>query len=107
MPALHRSVTPVERNPPARVVRIGANGSRGLTPPQQEASFGRSPHFTLHPTGIPLGKLIISDAMTVNGAFEAPDLPPNGWFVLDPDSKRASLEMWQAADAMVLGRRTY
>jgi dihydrofolate reductase len=27
--------------------------------------------------------------------------------VLDADSQQASLEMWQAADAMVLGRKTY
>ena len=27
--------------------------------------------------------------------------------LLDPDSQRASLEMWQAADAMVIGRTTY
>jgi dihydrofolate reductase len=54
-----------------------------------------------------LGRLIISNAMSINGAFEAPVPEPDGWLVLDPDSQAASLEMWQAADAMVLGRKTY
>jgi dihydrofolate reductase len=54
-----------------------------------------------------LGKLIIHAATTVNGAFKAPEPPPKGWFIMDPDSLQASLEMWQAADAMVLGRKTY
>src|SRR5262245_2562688 len=54
-----------------------------------------------------MGRLIISNAITVNGAFEAPAHAPRGWLVLDPDSQQAALEMWQAADAMVLGRKTY
>lgn len=54
-----------------------------------------------------MGRLIINNAITVNGAFEAPAPEPDGWLVLDPDSLQASLEMWQAADAMVLGRKTY
>jgi dihydrofolate reductase len=54
-----------------------------------------------------MGRLIINTAITVNGAFEAPAPAPNGWLVLDADSQQASLEMWQAADAMVLGRKTY
>jgi dihydrofolate reductase len=54
-----------------------------------------------------LGRLIINTAITVNGAFEAPVPAPDGWFILDPDSQQASLEMWQAAEAMVLGRKTY
>ena len=54
-----------------------------------------------------MGRLIISNAITVNGAFEAPVPEPDGWLVLDPDSQQASLEKWQAADAMVLGRKTY
>ena len=54
-----------------------------------------------------MGRLIVSNAMTVNGAFEAPVPEPGGWLVLDPDSQQASLEMWQAADAMVMGRKTY
>ena len=52
-------------------------------------------------------KLILNAAITVNGAFEAPSPAPAGWLVLDPDSQQASLDMWQAADAMVLGRKTY
>lgn len=54
-----------------------------------------------------MGRLIINVAVTVNGAFEAPAPAPDGWLMLDADSQQASLEMWQAADAMVLGRRTY
>jgi dihydrofolate reductase len=54
-----------------------------------------------------MGRLIINNAITVNGAFEAPAPAPNGWLVLDPDSQQASLEKWQAADAMVVGRKTY
>ncbi|MFI6578338.1 dihydrofolate reductase family protein [Nocardiopsis sp. NPDC050513] len=55
-----------------------------------------------------MGRLIVNTAMTVNGAFEAPAPASNGgWLVTDPDSMRASLEMWRAADAMLLGRRTY
>ncbi|WP_242901241.1 dihydrofolate reductase family protein [Actinomadura terrae] len=55
-----------------------------------------------------MGRLIINVAMTVNGAFEEPAAEPQGgWLVTDPHSMRAGLEMWQAADAMVLGRRTY
>lgn len=54
-----------------------------------------------------MGRLIISNAVSVNGAFEAPVRAPEGWLVLDPDSQQASLEMWQAADAMVMGRKTY
>jgi hypothetical protein len=45
-----------------------------------------------------VGRLIINNAITVNGAFEAPVPEPDGWLVLDPDSQQASLEMWQAAD---------
>jgi dihydrofolate reductase len=54
-----------------------------------------------------MGRLIISNAITVNGAFEAPVPEPDGWLVLAPDSQQAWLEMWQAADAMVIGRKTY
>jgi dihydrofolate reductase len=54
-----------------------------------------------------VGRLIINSAITVNGAFEAPVPEPEGWLVLDPDSQQASLEKWQASDAMVLGRKTY
>lgn len=54
-----------------------------------------------------MGRLIINVATTVDGAFEAPAPEPQGWLVTDPDSMQAGLEMWQAADAMVLGRKTY
>ena len=54
-----------------------------------------------------MGHLIISNAVSLNGAFEAPSPPPDGWLVLDPGSLGAALEMWQAADAMVMGRKTY
>ena len=54
-----------------------------------------------------MGHLIISNAISLNGAFEAPSPPPDGWFLLDPGSLQASLEMWQAADAMVMGRKVY
>ncbi len=54
-----------------------------------------------------MGKLILAAAVTVNGAFEAPVPEPDGWFVMDPESTQASLAKWQAADAMVLGRKTY
>ena len=45
------------------------------------------------------------DAVTVNGAFEAPT--PDDWLVLDEDSSEASLEQLLLADAMVLGRKTF
>jgi dihydrofolate reductase len=54
-----------------------------------------------------MGRLVINNSMTVNGAFEAPAPEPNGWMVLDPDSNQASLEQVLVADAMVLGRKTY
>jgi dihydrofolate reductase len=54
-----------------------------------------------------MGRLIINVAVTVNGAFEAPALAPKGWLVMHRDRQLASLEMWQAADAMVVGRKTY
>jgi dihydrofolate reductase len=52
-----------------------------------------------------MGKLIVHNAVTVNGAFEAPS--PDAWFVLDDDSGDASLEQLVLADALVLGRKTY
>jgi dihydrofolate reductase len=45
--------------------------------------------------------------MTVNGAFEAPSPEPDGWLVLDDDINQVSLEQFLAADAMLLGRKTY
>jgi dihydrofolate reductase len=52
-----------------------------------------------------VGRLVVNNAMTVNGAFEAPS--PDEWLVLDPDSSNVSLEQFHVADAMVLGRKTY
>jgi dihydrofolate reductase len=54
-----------------------------------------------------MGRLVVNNAMTVNGAFEAPVPEPDGWLVLDPDSNQVSLEQFLSADAMVLGRKTY
>ncbi|HWD44940.1 MAG TPA: dihydrofolate reductase family protein [Actinomycetota bacterium] len=52
-----------------------------------------------------MGRLVVNNAMSVNGAFEAPT--PEEWLVLDPDSDQLSLWQLLAADAMVLGRKTY
>jgi dihydrofolate reductase len=52
-----------------------------------------------------MARLVINNAMAVNGAFEAPS--PDEWLVLDPDSNNVSLEQFLLADAMVLGRKTY
>jgi dihydrofolate reductase len=52
-----------------------------------------------------MARLVINNAMSVNGAFEAPS--PDEWLVLDPDSNNVSLEQFLVADAMVLGRKTY
>jgi dihydrofolate reductase len=54
-----------------------------------------------------MGRLVVNNAMTVNGAFEAPAPPPDGWLVLDADSNQVSLDQVVLADAMVLGRKTY
>ena len=54
-----------------------------------------------------MGRLVVNNAMTVNGAFEAPVPEPDGWLVLDTDSNQVSLEQFLVADAMVLGRKTY
>jgi dihydrofolate reductase len=54
-----------------------------------------------------MGRLVINDSMTVNGAFEAPSPEPDGWLVLDDDVNQVSLEQFLAADAMLLGRKTY
>ena len=54
-----------------------------------------------------MGRLVVNNAMTVNGAFEAPSPEPDGWLVLDADSNQVSLEQFLVADAMVLGRKTY
>ena len=52
-----------------------------------------------------MARLIVNNAMTVNGAFEAPS--PEEWLVLDADSGAVSLQQFYLADAMVLGRKTY
>ena len=54
-----------------------------------------------------MGRLIVSNAMTLNAAFEAPEPEPSGWLVLHPDSQQGSLDQWLLAEAMVLGRKTY
>ena len=54
-----------------------------------------------------MGRLVVNNAMSVNGAFEAPVPEPDGWLVLDTDSNQVSLEQFFVADAMVLGRKTY
>lgn len=52
-----------------------------------------------------MGKAIIHNQVTVNGAFEAPT--PEEWLELDADSGDAGLEQLILADALLLGRRTY
>lgn len=54
-----------------------------------------------------MGRLVINNAMSVNGAFEAPAPEPGGWLVLDADIDQVSLDQFLAADAMLLGRKTY
>src|SRR6266508_3889219 len=54
-----------------------------------------------------MGRLVVNNAMTVNGAFEAPVPEPDGWLLLDADINQVSLEQFLVADAMVLGRKTY
>src|SRR4030095_964161 len=54
-----------------------------------------------------MGRLVVNNAMTVSGAFEAPVPAPDGWLVLDADSNQVALEQFLVADAMVLGRKTY
>jgi dihydrofolate reductase len=52
-----------------------------------------------------VGKLVVSNQITINGAFDSPS--PDEWLVLDEDSGDASLEQLLLAHAMVLGRKTY
>lgn len=54
-----------------------------------------------------MGQLIVNASQTINGAFEAPSPPPDGWLVVDPDFGQATLEQLTLADALVLGRKTY
>jgi hypothetical protein len=52
-----------------------------------------------------MGRVIVSNQITVNGSFEAPT--PEEWLELDADSADAGLEQLILADAMLLGRKTY
>lgn len=52
-----------------------------------------------------MGKLIVHEYLSVNGAFESPD--PATWMELDNDSQNAGQEQIMLADALVLGRKTY
>lgn len=52
-----------------------------------------------------MGKVIIHEHITVNGAFESPS--PETWLELDTDSGDAALEQLILADALLLGRKTY
>lgn len=54
-----------------------------------------------------MGRLIVNASMTVNGAFEAPSPPPDGWLEPDPVSDEDALEQLLLADALVMGRKTY
>ena len=54
-----------------------------------------------------MGRLVINNSMTVNGAFEAPVPEPDGWLVLDDDINQVALDQFLTANAMVLGRKTY
>ena len=54
-----------------------------------------------------MGRLIVNNAISVNGAFEAPEPEPSKWLVLDDHSQGASLDQWLVAEAMVIGRKTY
>jgi hypothetical protein len=47
-----------------------------------------------------MGRLVINNAMRLNGAFEARS--PDEWLILDPDSNKVSLDQFLAADAMLL-----
>ena len=44
-----------------------------------------------------MGRLVINNAVTVNGAFEAPVPEPDGWLVLDADRNQVSLDQLAAA----------
>ena len=53
-----------------------------------------------------MSRLILNAAMSINGAYEAPQPVPGGWLVLDAESQQASLDRWRRAEAMILCRRT-
>jgi dihydrofolate reductase len=52
-----------------------------------------------------MGKVIVHNQVTINGAFESPS--PEQWLELDADSADAGLEQLVLADALLLGRTTY
>jgi dihydrofolate reductase len=52
-----------------------------------------------------MGKVVVHNQITVNGAFEAPT--PEHWLEFDADSGDAGLEQLILADALLLGRKTY
>jgi dihydrofolate reductase len=53
----------------------------------------------------PMARVIVHNAVTVNGAFAAP--APDTWLLMDAASAQASFEQLALADALVLGRKTY
>lgn len=57
------------------------------------------------PSVVGMGKVIVHNSVTVNGAFESPT--PEEWLELDADSGDAGLEQLILADALLLGRKTY
>jgi dihydrofolate reductase len=52
-----------------------------------------------------MGKVILHNSVTVNGAFDSPT--PESWLELDADSGDAGLQQLILADALLLGRTTY
>ena len=82
----------------------GAGTARPVTAPQHQ-SFDRCGRPARVPSLGGMGKVIVRNQVTVNGAFEAPS--PEEWLELDADSTDAGLEQLVLADAMLLGRKTY
>ncbi|MBB5788876.1 dihydrofolate reductase family protein [Jiangella mangrovi] len=52
-----------------------------------------------------MGKIVLHNMMTVNGAFESPN--PETWLELDNDSSNDSLDQLVLADALLMGRPVY
>lgn len=52
-----------------------------------------------------MGKLVLHNMMTLNGAFESPS--PDAWLVLDNDSSDDGLDQLVLADALLMGRPVY
>jgi dihydrofolate reductase len=52
-----------------------------------------------------MGRVIVHNAVTANGAFESP--APDTWLEVDNESGDASLEQLMLADALLLGRKTF